>query len=79
MKKKSSMIGNMLNAGITTMVGAGMIGATADVAAGLPSGMAKDMAGTAVGLQSVALLGPNIKLVKSSLPSSKKKGKFSVL
>ena len=65
-KKKNSMIGNMLNASIATIVGTGMVGAAANQAAAIPAGMAHDMAGTAVGLGGVALMGPNLKLVNQS-------------
>jgi len=78
MAKKSSeddYIKSMVSTGVGNLVGIGLIGATANAAAGLPAGTAKTIAGTAVGLQSTALLGPNIKLVKQSLGSSEKKSK----
>jgi len=60
--------GNMLNASIGTMVGVGVLGATAGMAQGLPAGsMASSMANTAVGLQGVALLGPSLKYANDSL------------
>jgi len=68
-KKKNyyqTQTGNMIKAGVGTMVGIGLIGATAPMVAALPVGTARTMAGTAVGLQGVALLGPNLKLVNDS-------------
>jgi hypothetical protein len=53
MAKKNSMIGNFMG----TMVGVGLVGATANMANAMPAGMAKDLTGTAVGLQGVALVG----------------------
>jgi len=67
MKKKSSMVGDMLSTGVGTMVGVGMISATAGMVNTMPAGTAKDIAGVVPGLQSVALLGPNISLAKKSL------------
>jgi len=80
MKRKensmTSMTGNMIKMGIGNIVGTSLIGATAGVVAGLPAGsMARNVAGIVPGLQSVALLGPNLKLVKTSL-GGKKKGGF---
>jgi hypothetical protein len=73
MKKKnnSSFTGDMIKTGIATMVGVGMIDATATQVAALPAGTAKTLAGTAVGLQGVALMGPSIKLAKKSLSGKK--------
>jgi len=70
-KKKNyyqNQMGGMLNAGISTMVGIPLIGATAGMAAGLPAGsMASTMTNTAVGLQGVALMGPSLKYANDSL------------
>jgi hypothetical protein len=57
----------MLNASIGTMVGVGLIGATAPMVQALPVGTARTIAGTAVGLQGVALLGPSLKYANDSL------------
>jgi hypothetical protein len=68
----------MIGTGVTNMVGVGMIGATAGMVNQMPAGMGKDIAGVVPGLQSVALLGPNIKLAKTSLGglgNGKRKGK----
>lgn len=70
-KKKDSLVGDMIKTSVGTMVGVGMIGATAGMVNQLPAGTAKTIAGTVPGLQSVALLGPNIKLVKKSLKTKK--------
>jgi len=77
-KGKKSLVGKMLNTGVTNLVGVGMIGATAGAVNSLPAGTAKNIAGIVPGLQSVALLGNNIKLAKISLGSKKgKKGHWS--
>lgn len=68
--KSKSLVGQMINTSIGTMVGVGMIGATAGMVNELPAGTAKSIAGVVPGLQSAALLGPNIKLAKSSLKKS---------
>lgn len=75
------MLGNIIGTGVTNIVGVGMIGATADVVQAMPAGTAKTIAGITPGLQSVALLGPNLKLVNDSFGSSNKKKKkgFSYL
>ena len=72
MKKKSSMVGDMMSVGIGNLVGVGMISATSGMVAGLPAGTAKDIAGVVPGLQSAALVGHNLKLVKSSLKTNGK-------
>lgn len=64
---------NMVNMGVGNLLGVGLMGASASAVGGLPAGTAKDLAGTAVGLQGVALLGHNIGYVKKAFPSSKKK------
>jgi hypothetical protein len=69
----SSLVGQMVGTGVANIVGVGMIGATASAVGGLPAGTAKDIAGVVPGLQSVALLGPNLKLVNTSLGNGKKK------
>lgn len=69
-RRKQSYMGQMINTSIGNMVGVGMIGATAGMVQGLPAGMAKDVAGVVPGLQSVALLGPNMKLAKDALGSN---------
>lgn len=74
-KKKDTMVGDMVNMGVGNIVGTGLIGASADVAAGLPSGMAKTITGTAVGMQGVALLGHNIGYVNKSLGIKKTRPK----
>ena len=66
-KKSNGMIGDFMKTGVTTMVGAGMMGASADIVNAMPAGMGKTMAGHAVGFQGIALMGPSIKLAKKSL------------
>ena len=73
-KSKNSMTGNMIKTGIANIVGVGMIGATANAVSGLSAGTAKSIASTIPGLQSTALLGANLKIVKKSLKT--KGGKF---
>jgi hypothetical protein len=71
--------GNMISTGIGNLVGVGLIGATAGMTNALPAGMAKDMAGMVPGLQSVALMGPNVKLINDNFggfSSGKKKKSF---
>ena len=66
-KNKDSMVGDMMNMAVGNLVAVPLMGASATQVAGLPAGMAKNIAGTAVGLQSVALLGHNVGFVKKSL------------
>ena len=65
-KRKQSYMGQMINTGVGNLVGVGMIGATAGMVQGLPAGMAKDVAGIVPGLQSVAMVGQNVKLATGS-------------
>ena len=74
-KKNNSLVGQMISTGMTNMVGVGMIGATAGMVNTMPAGTAKTIAGVVPGLQSAALLGPNIKLVKDSLNGNGKQKK----
>jgi len=74
----NSMTGDMIKMGVGNLVGVGLIGASATAVGAIPAGMSRDIAGTAVGLQSVALLGHNVGYVKKSLGSGKK-GKKSFL
>ena len=69
----NSMTGNMIKMGVGNLVGVGLIGASAGAVGGLHAGTTKDIAGMAVGMQSVALLGHNVGYVKKSLGSGKKK------
>jgi type IV secretory pathway TrbL component len=57
----------MMGATVGTLVGTSMLGATSSMVQGLPAGTAKTIAGTAVGLQGVALLGPSMKYANDSL------------
>ena len=80
-KKKSgseSMVSSMMNMGVTNLVGVGMIGATAGMVNTLPAGVTKDIAGMAPALQSTALVGANLGMVKKSMGKStgSKKDKF---
>ena len=76
-KKKNyyqTQTGNMIRTGVGNLVGVGLMGATATAAAALPAGsMASTMAGTTVGLQGVAMLGPNLKLVNDSLGTNQRR------
>ena len=75
-RRRSSMTGDMISMGVGNLVGVGLISASAGAVGALPAGTAKDIAGTAVGMQSVALLGHNVGYVKKSLSSkTNKKGK----
>lgn len=64
-----TMTGRMISTGVGNLVGMGMIGATAGMVGAIPAGMAHDVAAIVPGLQSVALLGPNLSLVNDSLGS----------
>lgn len=70
-RKNNSMLGNTLNMGVGNILGAGLMGASAGAVNSLPAGTAKDLAGTAVGLQGVALLGHNIKYTKKAFKGLK--------
>ena len=63
-RKKSTIGGEVIKAGITTMVAIPLIGASATQVAALPAGTARTLAGTAVGLQGVGLIGVNLKPLK---------------
>lgn len=67
-KRKVSPLGNMMKTGVTNIVGVGLIGASAGMVNALPAGTAKTVAGIVPGLQSVSLVGENLK------PFTKKKG-----
>lgn len=68
-KKKDNFTGDLLSTGMSNIVGVGMMDATSSMVNSLSAGTAKTLAGTAVGLQGVALLGNNLKLAKKSLKS----------
>ena len=72
-KKKNNYVKKVLKMGVTNIVGVGMIGATAGVVNSLPTGTGKTIAGVIPGLQSVALVGENLKMFKK--PTKKKKRK----
>ena len=70
-KRKKSFMGQMINTSVGNMVGIGLIGATAPMAQSLTAGsMERTMASTAVGLQGVAMLGPNLRFAQDSLGGS---------
>jgi hypothetical protein len=77
MAKKKTYLGNMLTTGVGNMVGVGLISGTSSMVNTLPAGsMERSVAGIVPGLQSVAMLGPNVKFVNDSLgglSSSRKK------
>ena len=79
MRRRDSAVGNMINMGVGTLVGTGLIGASAGAVGALPAGMGKDMAGMAVGMQGVALLGHNVGYAKKALGISSKSKKGSIL
>lgn len=72
-KKNKSALGNMMSAGVGTMVGVGMMGATASMVNQMPAGTAKSIAGVVPGLQATALVGHNLKMVKSSFGNGNEK------
>jgi hypothetical protein len=77
MAKKNTMIGNMMG----TMVALPLMRASATMVNGMPAGMGKDLAGTAVGLQGVAMVGhsmgaiPNMSFGGKSYHKSKRSTK----
>lgn len=81
MKKNANtknMTKNMVQNFMGTMVALPLVGASASMANTMPAGMAKDLTGTAVGLQGVALVGhsmgaiPNMSYEKTKSKKSKK-------
>lgn len=67
MAKKNTIIGNFMG----TMVAVPLVGASASMVNTMPAGTAKDLAGTAVGLQGVALVGHSLKVVPGMKMSHK--------
>ena len=69
--------GDMIKVGVGNLIGVGLIGATAGAVGGIPAGTAHTVAGIVPGLQGVALMGPNIKLIDDNfgggIVSTKKK------
>ena len=61
--KNKSLVGTMINTGVGTMVGMGMMSATAGMVNELPAGTANNIAGIVPGLQATALVAHNAKLV----------------
>jgi len=68
-KKKNST--NIVKTMVGTMIGMGMLGATAGMAISLPAGTAKNIAGVVPGLQAVSLVSYNIKPIKKVLGKQK--------
>lgn len=65
MKKKYKKVKNgFIKTAVTNLVGIGLIGASVGAVNALPTGTAKTIVGVVPGLQSVALVGQNIKLIK---------------
>ena len=60
-KKVNSDVARMMNMGVGTLVGVGMMGATATQINALPAGTAKSVAGIVPGLQATSLVGYNLK------------------
>jgi hypothetical protein len=58
---KNSSVGTMINTGVGTMVGMGMMGATAGMINEMPAGTAKSIAGVVPGLQAASLVAYNVK------------------
>lgn len=69
MKKKDKKVkvkNNFIKTAVTSLVGVGLIGASAGTVNTLPAGTAKTIVGVVPGLQSVALVGKNLKLIKKT-------------
>lgn len=63
------MMGNTMSMAVGNIVGATMIGATANAAAGLPAGPAKNIVATIPTMQAAALAGANVGYVNRMMPS----------
>jgi len=68
-RRKRSMMGDTMSMAVGNIVGATMIGATANAAAALPAGPAKQIVSTVPTMQAAALAGHNIRYVNRALPS----------
>ena len=55
-KTKDTALGSVLKMGMTSLVGVGLIGATAGMANSLPAGTAKTITGIVPGLQATSLV-----------------------
>lgn len=64
--KKNNLTSGVIKAGIGTLVAVPLMGASATQVAALPAGTAKTLAGTAVGLQGVGIIGMNLKPLKKA-------------
>jgi len=72
-KKKDTQLGSVLKMGMTSLVGVGLIGATAGMANALPAGTAKTITGVVPGLQATSLVAYNL---QNPLYKSKSKDKL---
>ena len=67
-RRKQSYMGQMINTSVANMAGIGLIGASAGMAQALPACTpGRELVNTAVGMQGLAMLGPNVKFAKDSL------------
>lgn len=67
---------SLVGMGLGNLMAIPLIGASASMANTIPAGTAKTLAGTAVGMQGVALLGHNAGYAKKMFKSNKSKGRF---
>lgn len=65
------MLNSIVGTGVSNLVGLSMIGATAGMVNDLPAGTTRSIAGIVPGLQSTALMGANLGMVKKTMKSSK--------
>lgn len=70
-RRKRNMLGNTMSMAVGNIVGATMIGATANAAAGLPAGPAKQIVSTIPTMQAAALAGANVGYVNRMMPSGR--------
>jgi len=70
-RENDSMVGNFMG----TMVALPLVGVSASMANALPAGTARDLAGTAVGLQGVALVGHSLRALPKGMSPKKVKSK----
>jgi len=75
MKRKKKKEPNMIKMAVGNLVAIPLIGASAGMVNSLPAGTAKSVAGIVPGLQSVALVSHNMKMIPNGNGKKKKKGK----
>jgi hypothetical protein len=77
-RKSNSLVGTMVGTGLGTLVGMGMMGATAGMVNQMPTGTAKSIAGVIPGLQAASLVAYNTKPFGKQKGSNNLKAKKSI-